>query len=63
MSPLNKSLIIDYDWLNTDECRQRLSRVMWKSVNRGLLAENMDEFLLNLVNEKLNVKKLETVNG
>lgn len=62
-SPLDKSLIADYDWLNTDECRERLTSCMWRSVRRGLLAENMDEFLLNQVNEKLNEKKLEIANG
>ena len=63
LSVLDTNLIADYDWLNADECRERLSSRLWKSVSRGLLAENMDEMLLDIVNAKLNEKKLETANG
>ena len=63
MTVLNTNLIADYDWLNADECGQRMSGSLWRSVRRGLLAENMDEMLLDIVNKKLNEKKLETANG
>ena len=60
---LDTNLFADFDWLTAAECQQRIRDDQWRSVRRGLLAENLDEKLLNLVNAKLNEKKMEMANS
>lgn len=59
----NSDLFLDYKWLTTDECDKLLIRSLWKSINKGLLAENMDEMLLDIVNKRLNERKTELIDS